>query len=725
MPANKWLAIDNIHVLWSYFGLLLVEVVAMPKPKNIVLCADGTGNSSGALFTTNVWRLYLALDADHPERQVAYFHDGVGTSSIRPLALLTGAVGYGLKRNVLDIYRFLCRNYKPGDRIFGFGFSRGSFTIRILMGLVATQGLVPYSGDEAQLARDATAAYREFRRGFHTATHVEWLFRIARDLVLTLWDLPWGRKKYDPQAQVYPDAIQFVGVWDTVDAYGGPIDEISDGVDYWLFPLSLRDLWLPAKVRRACHALALDEERQAFWPRLWRDGYVKDKDGNYHDIRDNWRPITEQERRDISELPRTFPLQPIDQERLTQVWFAGVHCDVGGAYSKAGLSYVTLEWMMDRAATYGLQLNPHQVAHLQACANKFDEINDSRRGVGTYYRYKPRKHAMLYETALTAPICVQAWNELLRILYITRFVNKVREIFIKYRPPPQEPDRRPDPPIIHRSVFDRITAGANAYAPIVLRDNYHIGERDYRVAEHDGRVTNGPVGTAVANAGRAVPGTERVWNLVWFRRVMYFATLLATLALVAGPPLVDYFYPGHTAVGWASCLNAILDLAQATVLPKFAMYWTGPAKHMPQYVVILAVVIAVLIWESGRLKQGIGNAMGQVWGKRFDGTRANEELWSAPWPANTSWVWWLRTRPLYQDLFESLRFCILPTLIIWVPGLYLLLRLFRWILPKLYEKLYSNYALSDPKLIAAFVIILLAANFVIVLLNNLLRRRGQ
>src|SRR5882672_2287796 len=74
--------------------------------KNIVLLSDGTGNSAAKLFKTNVWGLYQALDLADETRQIAYYDDGVGTSSFKPLALLGGAAGWGLKRNVLDLYTY-------------------------------------------------------------------------------------------------------------------------------------------------------------------------------------------------------------------------------------------------------------------------------------------------------------------------------------------------------------------------------------------------------------------------------------------------------------------------------------------------------------------------------------------------------------------------------------------------------------------------------------------
>jgi uncharacterized protein (DUF2235 family) len=143
-------------------------------------------------FKTNVWRAYQALKLAEG-KQVAYYDNGVGTSTWRPLALLGGAFGWGLKRNVLTLYKFLCRKYKPGDEIYGFGFSRGAFTIRVLVGLVESQGLVRYKDGssppilEAALTRYAAAVYRDYRRESYRAllAHVG---RFMRDRILRLRD---------------------------------------------------------------------------------------------------------------------------------------------------------------------------------------------------------------------------------------------------------------------------------------------------------------------------------------------------------------------------------------------------------------------------------------------------------------------------------------------------------------------------------------------------------
>src|SRR5262245_27839154 len=138
---------------------------------NIVLLAEGTGNSASSPFKTNVWRLYQALDIEPPPaaselpRQVVYYDNGVGTENFKPLAALGGAFGIGVWQNVKDLYTFVCRNYDTGDQIFGFGVSRGAFTIRLLMGLIGKCGIIK-AVSETHLSRCVEMAYEAYRRDF-------------------------------------------------------------------------------------------------------------------------------------------------------------------------------------------------------------------------------------------------------------------------------------------------------------------------------------------------------------------------------------------------------------------------------------------------------------------------------------------------------------------------------------------------------------------------------
>jgi hypothetical protein len=114
--------------------------------------------------------MFCALDLTKDD-QVACYDDGVGTSSFKPLAILGGAFGIGLRRNVISLYKFACRNFRAdGDEIFAFGFSRGAFTIRVTIGLILDQGLIKAKGiSESELDRLARRAYRDYhRKHFHT-----------------------------------------------------------------------------------------------------------------------------------------------------------------------------------------------------------------------------------------------------------------------------------------------------------------------------------------------------------------------------------------------------------------------------------------------------------------------------------------------------------------------------------------------------------------------------
>src|SRR3954469_16085522 len=180
--------------------------------KNIILLSDGTGNSAGKVWRTNVWRVFEGLDLSDPQ-QVACYDDGVGTSAFKPLAILGGAFGWGLRRNVLTLYEFLCRNYQPGDRIYGFGFSRGAYTMRVVTGLALSQGIVKGATDE-ELHRNARLAYSEYRKEkFKSRWRVEALVRGIRSLF---------QRNAVPDVKVHKDDVEiaFLGLWDTVAAYG-------------------------------------------------------------------------------------------------------------------------------------------------------------------------------------------------------------------------------------------------------------------------------------------------------------------------------------------------------------------------------------------------------------------------------------------------------------------------------------------------------------------------
>ena len=137
--------------------------------RKLIVCLDGTGNEVEK-HESNILRLYKCLV--HDDQQLVYYEPGVGTLSTRPFArnifqapyrILGLLAGLGLESNVLHAYEFLCRNYREGDRLYFFGYSRGAYTARVLAGFINDFGLV--APHELHLIGPVFKAYRKLRQG--------------------------------------------------------------------------------------------------------------------------------------------------------------------------------------------------------------------------------------------------------------------------------------------------------------------------------------------------------------------------------------------------------------------------------------------------------------------------------------------------------------------------------------------------------------------------------
>jgi uncharacterized protein (DUF2235 family) len=606
--------------------------------KNIVLLSDGTGNSSSKLFKTNVWRLFQTLDLSTAARQIAYYDNGVGTSSFKPFAILGGIFGFGLKRNVVDIYSFCCRNYDAGDLIYGFGFSRGAFTMRVVAGLIAYEGLVPYTGDEAALARYAADAYRAYRRRFNITGGLVTPLRNLRDFFIRVHRRVWG---IAPSVARLPvPKIHFLGLWDTVDAYGGPIEEIVSAIDYWYWPLSMPDRFMNSKIHRACHALALEDERDAFKPVIWDDRYVRNTVTGKLDVMNRgWKP-------DVADPSK---LAPIDNRRLSQVWFVGVHSDIGGGYPQDGLSYYTLDWMLDRAEAFGLTYNPVQLPLVRSLADRFDKLNDSRHGLAGYYRYRPRNLHEIYNALPYKPSFLRDMGYMIDMLF-RKDPEKIGQRAVKEELEDPESYVAPHVPIIHEAVFDRIEAtikpvppppfkvATDGYVPIVLPALYHVTDKPGALS-----LVNHP---GDPQPPRYALQTHQVWNRVWLRRIVYFVTVFASVLLAAVPLLDNPHFGADTPL---VLLRPLIALAGA-FLPSMLSPWLTAYRAAPGYFVLGALIVAVLLWLGGWLQGRIRDYMRAIWTRR-------------PFPAK----WWeglaygFRTNPLYRIFFYWLKHQGLPS----------------------------------------------------------------
>jgi uncharacterized protein (DUF2235 family) len=596
--------------------------------KSIILFSDGTGNSSAKLFKTNVWRMYEAVDLGPPAEgkrpQISYYDDGVGTSSFKPLAALGGAFGWGLKRNVLDIYRYACRNYREGDDIYAFGFSRGAFTARVVVALIASEGLV-CSDSEADLRRKSTEAYRAFREEF-LPRRLQWPTRLARrvrDGMTGTLDRLRRRAPYD-RAQNLQPTLRFVGVWDTVAAYGGPIVEITRAIDNWFFPLSMPDYHLNERVLCARHALAIDDERDAFHPLLWDE---------VHEA-------------------ALIHSKKVAENRLAQVWFTGMHADVGGGYPDESLSYVSLLWMMEEAERCGLRTLTVIKDRFVALASSFGPIHDSRAGASAYYRYQPRK--------------IAAW------------LDPVDARTLSLRDPAIIDDRGRSRGLlrsvtVHESVVNRIATGTDRYAPLTLPKKFRIvppqvqGENapqaDSQTLDpgHSGSAPKPMIDPGVRArladpvAAEAREGAfEPIWNHVWWRRIIYFATLAATLLLL-GLPLVIGRLPRppilHDGRTWIGGVIRLLTI----VLPSFAGQLVEVYADNPFYFLLVAGVILVLLAVGTRIEQTLRDDARRVWRLALEGQVLE---------SRTSWLQTFRNSRRYQRFVQRFKWYVLPDWIV-------------------------------------------------------------
>jgi uncharacterized protein (DUF2235 family) len=285
-------------------------------PKNIVLCCDGTANE----FTqnnTNVVKLYSTLEHD-TATQVTFYHPGLGTMepqgtltnfSRKVTKLLGMALGYGLSSDVRDAYIFLMQNFEKRDSVFLFGFSRGAYTVRAVASLLHMYGLID-RGNETLVpyAIRMMTGISRVRDNIPKDQRAKSLyFELAREFKSTM-----------SSSDCLP---LFVGVWDTVSSVG------------WIEnPLKLPYVTNNPDIQIGRHAVAIDERRAFFRNHLW--------------------------------IRPTDPDAPHGPKDLKQVWFPGVHCDVGGGYPEleSGLSKISLEWMLQESSLAGLKVNPHKKA---------------------------------------------------------------------------------------------------------------------------------------------------------------------------------------------------------------------------------------------------------------------------------------------------------------------------------------------------------------------------
>jgi uncharacterized protein (DUF2235 family) len=238
------------------------------------------------------------------------------------------AFGAGISRNIIECYTFIFEHFNAGDQVFLFGFSRGATTVRSLSSFIHMFGILPKSRPE--LIKRAYKIYK--RRRTREEKSKEFIGRHHN---------MWCR-------------VQFLGVWDTVAALGIPIPGLCALVEQVPgLQHSFQNLSMSQSVTHGRHALAIDDERKIFHPVLWEPNLES-------------------------------------YQTMQQVWFAGMHTDVGGGYAEQGLADISLKWMVEEAVQKGLLIYPKHKVGIRPNQNGI--MHDSRGGrLGWLYRRKVRQ----------------------------------------------------------------------------------------------------------------------------------------------------------------------------------------------------------------------------------------------------------------------------------------------------------------------------------------------
>ena len=304
-----------------------------------------------------------------------------------------------------------------------------------------------------------------------------------------------------------------------------------------MYPFKFPDYELSPNVEKGCHALAIDDERLTFHPMMW------------------------DERR---EDPRSGHIE--------QVWFAGVHSNVGGGYPKQGMSLVTLDWMMHRAEEKGLVFVNSERERYRHLQNVHDKLYDSRSGLATYYRYAPRD------------------------------IDKTcREFGIE--------------PKVHVSVMERIAIGTQDYAPGNLPAGFTIATTD---PNSTALIENAEKLEEIRAALGPWSASEGVSRWITVRKHIYLA-FLALTAIIVTIAARHRIASNHTETwvpdSWDAMLMWLANLVPfggalyEFLVRPFLIYW---------YYALLALLLFALFYALRELfKQKLHNAFANYWRRKI------------------------------------------------------------------------------------------------------------
>jgi uncharacterized protein (DUF2235 family) len=428
-------------------------------PRNIVIFADGTGQRGGIFFDenrSNIYKLYRATrcgpdSSVNPAEQLTFCDPGIGMEPIegnfffrlyrRLHNLVSQATGLGLTLNMIECYAAIIRMWRPNDRIFLFGFSRGAYTVCALGGVLSYCGVPTHMADGSPLLRDETSTLRIAKeavkdvyqftssRRCDTATPEQLMRMKQRDLLAARF-----RDKYGSgDGEVSNTVPHFIGVFDTVASlansqavatFAALLAVLLVAASWALSFLAFSFLWWTSVLGGPAVVLAVawyaGEHLKAPGPlpgysarqtRHWTEFRMR-----FHDLKLSPRVPYARHAISIDENLAEFnrvrwigdPGVKDGINKFEQVWFAGNHSDVGGSYPEndSRLSDTALKWMVDAATSVGLA---HDQARLSLFPDAAGPQHDGKRSAstGTPERWSARfpRTPFCINPCLTASSC--------------------------------------------------------------------------------------------------------------------------------------------------------------------------------------------------------------------------------------------------------------------------------------------------------------------------------
>jgi uncharacterized protein (DUF2235 family) len=372
--------------------------------RNIVIFSDGTGQDGGVhpeQRLSNVYKLYRAArigpdnDID-PSKQVAFYDPGLGTDTSatgvtsvhrKITKLLSSATGRGITTNIADCYEFIINHYRPGDRIYLVGFSRGAYTIRCIANVLMWCGVPTRDGTEElprfrsrirEIAEKAVIRVYEHGAGHPRDKFEEERCELARRFREEFGSGTAGKANAAPY---------FIGAFDTVASLGakGPLQVVLEvlvaalvltiasviaAMLSWITGLGWFEALLISVTAVGLWALYsyLRTALKVMWPPLpgrWPRMHIAQWSGRNFDRLLSKDVCYARHAISIDENRDDFPrlkwgwgkevVRPVEIEGearpFIQLWFAGNHSDIGGSYPEveSRLSDITLGWMIEEA----------------------------------------------------------------------------------------------------------------------------------------------------------------------------------------------------------------------------------------------------------------------------------------------------------------------------------------------------------------------------------------